>query len=250
MTELTLPSGAVEAYLALPPDHAEGQRHPAVLFFIDAIGLRPQIEQMADRIAAWGYVVLAPNLFHRTGRVADVAPTTDLRLPGERERFFATVTPHLDALTADAADEDVAAYLAALRAMPAVAEGPMGVTGYCFGARLATRAAGHHPGDVAAAAGFHGSRLVTGDADSPHLVLATARAELVYGHADNDPGMQPADVAALGEAIAAAGLTALNEIYPGAPHGFTMADTSMYDEAGAERSFRELEALLARTLHA
>ena len=46
----------------------------------------------------------------------------------------------------------------------------------------------------------------------------------------------------------AAGLTATNEVYPEAPHGYTMNDTSMYQEAGAERSFRELEALLARTL--
>jgi carboxymethylenebutenolidase len=43
-------------------------------------------------------------------------------------------------------------------------------------------------------------------------------------------------------------LTATNEIYPDAPHGYTMADTPEYQEAGAERSFRELEALLARTL--
>jgi carboxymethylenebutenolidase len=48
--------------------------------------------------------------------------------------------------------------------------------------------------------------------------------------------------------LADAGLTATNEVYPGSPHGYTMADTSMYDETGAERSFEALEALLARTL--
>ena len=29
---------------------------------------------MAERIASWGYVVLAPNVFHRSGRAADLAP--------------------------------------------------------------------------------------------------------------------------------------------------------------------------------
>ena len=40
---------------------------PGVLFFMDAIGLRPRIAEMAQRIADWGYVVLAPNVFYRDG---------------------------------------------------------------------------------------------------------------------------------------------------------------------------------------
>ena len=44
---------------------------------MDAFGLRPQIEQMADRIAADGYVVLAPNVFYRPAR----APVVDARRP-------------------------------------------------------------------------------------------------------------------------------------------------------------------------
>ena len=55
---------------------------PGVLFYIDAIGLRPQIEKMADRIASWGYVVLAPNVFYRDGSAAELAPKEDLREPG------------------------------------------------------------------------------------------------------------------------------------------------------------------------
>ncbi|WP_460786640.1 dienelactone hydrolase family protein [Nocardioides maradonensis] len=248
MIDLPLPDGTVEAYLALPPDLAPGETRPGVLFFMDAFGLRPQIEAMAERIAAWGYVVLAPNVFHRTGTVADIAPTADLRIPEERERFFATLRPHFAALTPDRSDADTVAYLAALRARPEVGDGPIGVTGYCMGARLATRAAGNHPDDVAAAAGFHGGRLATEDPDSPHLLLAHARAEVVYGHADLDPSMPPDAVARLGEALAAAGLTATNEVYAGAQHGYTMADTSSYDEAAAERAADALRSLLARTL--
>jgi carboxymethylenebutenolidase len=60
--------------------------------------------------------------------------------------------------------------------------------------------------------------------------------------------MTPANVEQLGRALADAGLTATNEIYQGSPHGYSMNDTSMYDEAGAERSFEVLEALLARCL--
>ena len=58
--------------------------------------------------------------------------------------------------------------------------------------------------------------------------------------------MPPADVARLGAALTAAGLAATNEIYPDAPHGYTMADTNTYQEAGSERHFAELRALLDR----
>ena len=219
-----------------------------MLLFIDAIGLRPQIEAMADRMASWGYVVLAPNVFFRTGSAAALAPTVDLRVPGEREAFISTIGPRMQELTPELIHSDITDYLAALRGLSGVGSGPIGVTGYCMGSRLSMYAAGDHPDDVAAAAGFHGGRLVTEDADSPHRALATARAEFVFGHADNDASMTPEDVAALGEALAAHGLTATNEIYPDAPHGYTMADTSMYQAEGAERAFRELEALFARTL--
>ena len=40
---------------------------------MDAFGLRPQIAEMTGRIAGWGYTVLAPNVFHRNGSVADLA---------------------------------------------------------------------------------------------------------------------------------------------------------------------------------
>ena len=235
--------GLAEAYVARPDDGD----HPGVLFLMDAIGLRPRIAEMCQRIADWGFVVLAPNAFHRAGHIADLAPTADLREPGEREAFFADAMPRVQALTSDLAEQDIAAYLQALRHLPGVADGPVGVTGYCMGARLAVRAANLDPG-VAAVGGFHGGGLVTDAEDSPHRGLGHARAEFVFGHADNDRSMPPEAVEALGRALAEAGLTASNEVYAGAAHGYSMADTSMYDEAATERHFTELEGLFSRTL--
>lgn len=241
MIKVAAADGMAETYRA-------GESGPGVLLFIDAIGLRPQIEVMADRIASWGYVVLAPNLFYRSGDAASLAPKEDLRLPGEREKFFETVGTRMQGLTVECQHSDISAYLAALRAQPGVVDGPIGVTGYCLGARLATYAAGDHPHEVAAAGGFHGGRLATDATDSPHLGLANATAEFVYGHADNDASMPPEQVAVLDEALTANGLIAKNEIYAGAPHGYTMADTSMYREESAERAFTELRLLFGRTL--
>jgi carboxymethylenebutenolidase len=117
-----------------------------------------------------------------------------------------------------------------------------------MGARLAIRAAGRFPGTVAAVGGFHGGGLVTDAPDSPHLAIASSTAEYVFGHADQDGSMPLEAVAALEETLQAADRPHLNEIYERAAHGYTMADTSTYDEAGAERHFTVLRDLLARAL--
>jgi carboxymethylenebutenolidase len=240
--EIETSDGPAEAYLTRPDDAA----HPGVLLYIDAIGLRPRIEEMADRIASWGYVVLAPNVFHRDGRAADLAPTTDLTVAENREKFFAAgVTDRVKALTPDKSDPDARVWVDALLQH---AEAPIGVIGYCMGARLATRTAGLRPDVVAAVGGFHGGGLVTEGRDSPHHLLADARAEFVYGHADGDRSMPRDAVEALGQALEEAGLRHSNEVYAGARHGYTMADTAPYDAAATERHFDALRDLLARTL--
>jgi len=97
---------------------------------------------------------------------------------------------------------------------------------------------------VAACGGFHAGGLVTEEPDSPHQGLKDAKARFVFGHADHDPSMAPAAVARLGETLKDAGLEASNEIYAGAPHGYTMADTSAFHPEATERHFTELRALL------
>lgn len=240
---LTMPDGDAEAYLATAPGGAPA---PGVLFVIDAIGLRPRIEQMADRIASWGYTVLAPNVFYRDGKAAELAPSADLREPGAREAFMPGAMERVRGLTTDLLARDLPAYLSALRSRPETAGEDVGVTGYCMGARIAVRAAGIDAG-VVAVGGWHGGGLMTDGPDSPHHALATARAAFAFGHASHDRSMPPQAVAALGDAITAAGLPVVNEVLPG-PHGYSMADTSAYDEESAERHFASLRTLLDSTL--
>ena len=228
--------GPAEAYLV-------GQG-PGVLFIIDAIGLRPRIRAMCGEIAGWGYTVLAPNVLYRSGTAQETSPAEDLREPGARERFFEQAMPRVGQLTPPRIDADLPAYLSALRAHASGEE--VAVVGYCMGVRIAVRAAAADP-EVVAVAGFHGGRLVTDDEGSPHRVLPQARAEFVFGHASNDRSMPPEQVEALGRALDEAGLSATNEVYDG-PHGFTMADTSMYDEPSARRAMSALHDLLQRTL--
>jgi len=239
--EIAAADGTAEAYLT-----GEAGR-PGVLLYMDAIGLRPRIEEIADRVASWGYVVLAPNVFYRDGRAAELAPRRDLREPGAREEFFVGgVSDRVAALTPDLSGPDTDAWMSTL--LERAGDGPVGVVGYCMGARLAVRTAGQYPGTVAAVGGFHGGGLVTDAEDSPHRAIAGSTAEYAFGHADQDRSMPLDAVVALEATLDDAARPHLNEVYEGAAHGYTMADTSVYDEAGTERHFNVLHGLLARTL--
>jgi carboxymethylenebutenolidase len=182
MLSIELVGGSTEAILALPP---EG-RGPGVLFVMDAFGLRPRIQEMAERIAGWGYVVLAPNVFYADGTVAELAA------PEGTQPRWEDVAPRVARLSGAAVASDIDGYVAALRALPEVGDGPLGAVGFCMGGRVAVRAAGRHPEEIAACAAFHTGGLVTEEADSPHRGLAGARAEFLLAHADNDPSMTPA----------------------------------------------------------
>lgn len=39
---------------------------PGVIFYMDALGVRPEMEEMAERLAASGYFVLLPDLYYRS----------------------------------------------------------------------------------------------------------------------------------------------------------------------------------------
>jgi len=248
LIEIPAADGTAEALVARPSS-GEGP-FPGVILYMDAFGLRPRIQEMAQRIADWGYVVLAPNVFYREGTAAQLAPDTDMTTPEGREAAGAAAFPRVGRLTTDKALPDIDSWVDALARLDGVAPGSIGVVGYCMGARLAMRSATAHPDTVAACGGFHGGGLATEEPDSPHLALGNARARFVFGHADHDRSMDTDAVARLGGALDAAGLKSSNEVYAGAPHGYSMADTSAFHPEATERHFRELRNLLDGTLKA
>lgn len=241
--------GLAEAWVARPEDTERAL--PGVLLFMDAFGLRPQIREMAQRIADGGYVVLAPNVFHRSGSVEEIAPTADLREPEGRDRALEQAIPRMNELTPGLSRADTTRYLEALAELPGVAgDAPVGVIGYCMGARLALRAGGDHPDRVAAVGGFHGGGLVTEEPDSPHRSLASTRAAVLLRHADDDPSMPVEGMDVIASLAEDAGVDLGQSVYPGAPHGYSMADTAMYEPSAAERHFAELQSHLGRHLPA
>ncbi|MEB3369978.1 dienelactone hydrolase family protein [Saccharopolyspora mangrovi] len=242
--DITTPDGVADAYLAHPGGDG---KHPAVLFYMDAFGLRPHLHRMADRLATQGYTVLVPNLFYRAGRTP-VVELPEFIDPGERPEIFQTIGPIMRQLTPELAMRDAGAYLEWLADSPLTTGEPVGVTGYCMGAVMALRTAGNFPERVAAMGGFHGGNLATEAPDSPHLVADKITAEVYFGHADQDHALPPEQIEHLDRALTEAGVRFRAEVYEGAAHGYTQADTAAYDEAGAEHHWVALLDLFQRNL--
>ncbi|MFF4602338.1 dienelactone hydrolase family protein [Streptomyces sp. NPDC001339] len=234
------PDGQADAFAAFP-DH--GERHPGVLMYGDAFGIRPVLREMARELAGHGYYVLVPNFFYRHG------PAPVIELPeyiGEEARpaVIAQLMPLIEAHTTERILRDADAYLSFLTTQPEVGAGPVAVTGYCIGGLLAMRTAAAHPGRVAAVAGFHGP--VGADGPDRDRLLSTLTAQVHLGHAETD--LTPEDLGELNQALDTAGVGYTSEIYPGTVHGFTMSDTDAFNPSALQHHWDRLLPLLDRTL--
>lgn len=212
---------------------------------MDAPGIRPALHQMASRIASAGYLVWLPNLYHRIGREVSVGPTRNH--PDEaanRELMMG----YIRTLTNRSVVDDVKRLVQQLALDAAWNGKPIGLTGYCMSGRFAVLSALEAPGQVACAASYFGTRLVTDEPESPHLRLGQTSAELYFGFADHDPYVPREAVQTLRQSLAAGRVRHQVEIYPGTEHGFVFPDRGSFHQAAAERHWETLFALLQRHL--
>jgi carboxymethylenebutenolidase len=217
---------------------------PAAIFYMDGLGIRPTLFEMGQRLSDGGYVVLLPDLFYRAGPYAPLEP----------KKVFATgdiraALSHLFQSTDNRrAAADTEALLAWLGTRSDVRGTRVGTTGYCMGGAISLTVAGTYPDRIAAAASFHGGNLASDSAMSPHLLAPSIKGRVYVAGADQDGSYPPEMAERLEKALNDAGVQHRCEIYPGALHGWTMADFPIYNEAAAERHWRELLALFTAAL--
>jgi len=241
--------GAMEVRRARPSS-GEGP-WPAVIFCMDGAGLRPSLEAMVRRIADMGYVVFAPDLFHRSGSLMALLPPgsepsalfTRFADPEFRkmwwERFFNVTTDSKNVRT------DMEAVFALIDADPDVRRGAkVGCTGYCMGGHISLKLAGLFGERVGACGSFHGGFLATESPDSPHRFVSGMKGRLYVGAATDDLSFTDEMKERLVGALKDAGVEYTLEVYP-ARHGWCVADSPSFDAASAERHYAALQGVLA-----
>ena len=219
---------------------------PAVILFMDGLAIRPQLMKMGQRMADGGYVVLLPDLFYRAGPYEPIDPKTAFA-SGDVRKVLGPLLASTDSRRAGV--DDTEAFLAYIDTRKDVAGKKVGTTGYCMGGAISLTAAATYPDRIAAAASFHGGNLASDSPLSPHLLASKMKGRIYVAAAVEDPYYPPEMAETLEKTLSDAGVDHRCEVYEGALHGWTMPDAPVYNEAAAERHWKELFALYAATLH-
>lgn len=213
--------------------------HPIVLYLMDAPGIRPDLRDMASRLATAGYYVMLPYLYHRGGPYREFG-ASDEDMHARRD-LMATVTP-------EGIVTDATALLAHADADPAARPGPFGAVGFCMSGGLTLVLARTFPERMRAAASIHGAWLVRDTPDSPHLGLDRVRAEVHLAWVEDDPTAPAEDRATVIEALDAADVPyTLDVVGGGVQHGFAPPG-ERYDRTASERHWERVHSLLRRRL--
>jgi carboxymethylenebutenolidase len=223
----------MRTFLAAPK--AEG-RYPGILCYSDIFQLTGPMLRACSRLAGYGFVVAAPEIYHRIELPGTVIAFDD----GGRTRGLddAARTPVADF---DASCRGALDYLAA---RGDVAVDSLGVAGFCIGGHLAFR--GALQPDVRATVCFYGTGIHNGKLGEDEDAGSLARAEeirgdllMVWGEAD--PHIPPDGRATIRAALEAAGTRFRFSEYP-AEHAFMRDEGPRYDPEATDLAFAEMVA--------
>ena len=238
--KIKTPDGVADCYFVHPATGAAA----GVLVWPDILGLRPAFRQMGKRLAESGYSVLVVNPFYRS----KPAPVVPLGASFSDPETRKTVMGLAGVLNATTHVTDAKAFISWMDTQAAVDKRKkVGTTGYCMGGPIVMRTAAAVPDRVGAGGSFHGGGLVTKNADSPHLLVPTMKAQFLFAVAQNDDEREPESKTILKETFAKANLPAEIEVYPAA-HGWCPPDSAVYNEAQAEKAWSRMLALFGKAL--
>lgn len=228
--------GKVDTFITHPDGAGP---YPGVIIYMDAPGIREELYDIARRVGTVGYYVMLPDLYYRHGRKRYEPGDTDQARLAER----ASVRPDNGQVVSDTEgllkfmDDDSAAR-----------PGAVGAIGYCMSGAFVFCAAATYPERFRATAAMYGTRIVTENEDSPHLLAAKLQGELYCGFAENDVHVPQSEVEALRETLRDCPVTSHIEVHPGTEHAFQFPLRPAYHKEAAERGWERIFAMFQRQL--
>ncbi len=211
-------SPPMQAYVAQP--EANGP-HPGLMVFQEAFGVNAHIRDVTERFAEQGYVAIAPELFHRS------AP------PGLEVAYsdFASVRPHLQLLTQEAAEDDIRATYDWLRSDSKVKRDEISCVGFCMGGKTSFIADSVVP--LRAAVSFYGGGIAPDLLDRAPALHGPIL--LVWG--GRDKHITPELRRSVVDAVAAQHKPYVNAEFSQADHGFFCDQRPAYEPHSAKQAW-------------
>ena len=200
------------AYVAQPDDNA---KHPGVVLIQEWWGIEPHIRDLAHKLAAEGFVVAVPDLFH--GKVVTE--------PDEAQKMVMMIAGNID----KAAREIIGA-LETVKAIPNVEPKKLGLMGFCVGGMLTLVVASRYP-DLGAAVAFY-----PGGYDPKPEDVAKINAPVLAFYGRRDPSIPMEQVDKIEKMFKAAGKDYTAKVYD-AGHAFINPAHGMGDERAAAEAW-------------
>ena len=211
---------------------AEG-RYPGILLYSDIFQLTGPMIRATQRLAGYGFVVAAPEIYHRIEPPGTAIAFDD----AGRERGLADAAQ----TTAAEFDADCRAVLDWLNHHPRVAAGQLGAGGFCIGGHLAFRAALDRGVRATACfypTGVHNGRLGK-DADAGTLARAAEIAgEMLIIFGTLDPHVPADGRMKIEEWLREARVKFEVRLYP-AEHAFMRDEGPRYDPEATDRAWAD-----------
>lgn len=230
MPTVTIPTLTGDARFAGYIARPEGSAKAAVIVIQEIFGVNPGIRQKCDKLAAEGYIALAPDLFWRLQPGIELDPDIAAE--------FTQALDWMGQFNQDAGVRDIQAAITYLREAEGAAK--VGCVGYCLGGRLAFMTAART--DIDASVGYYGVGI------DGLLDEAAAIAHPVMLHIPTADGFVPPEA----QAAMHAGLDDHPKVtlhdYPGLDHGFATEVGKRRDEAAATLADSRTSAFFAETL--
>jgi carboxymethylenebutenolidase len=215
----------MNAYVARPRDSA---RAPGLLVFQEAFGVNAHIRSVADRFAALGFVAVAPELYHRSAAGYEGSYTD-----------FASVMPHMQALTNEGLEADIDASYQWLAGQSGADSSRIACIGFCMGGRVSYMANARVK--LSAAVSFYGGRI------APDLLPLASKqhAPILMFWGGLDTHIPAEQYRAVADALTEAKAVHEQVIFGQADHGFFCDARESYNDIAARQALALVKEFFA-----
>lgn len=217
----------IELYTAIPD--GEGF-FPAIIVLQEAFGVNHHIRDIAERLCAEGYAVVAPDLFHRSGHRVEIDYT-------DSEGYL----PHFKAITIEGLTADLEASYDWLAHLDNVNQEKLGSIGFCLGGRVSFLANTILP--LSAGVSYYGGGL-----DQLADRAAALKGPHLFYWGGLDQHISTESVATIINAVEAAGKDYTTVTISYADHGFNCNERASYHPFAAKEAWAHTLSFLANRL--
>ena len=228
---------AIDAYLCSPEPSGT---YPGIIVVQEIFGVNEHIQDLTARLAAEGYVAIAPAIYQRSAPGFAVGYSEEEVKQG---RKYKVQTQAKELIS------DVRATIDYLYSLPTVKQSRVGTIGFCFGGHVVYLAATLK--DVAATASFYGAQIATwcpGESE-PTITRTEDISGTVYAFfGTEDPLIPNEQTEQIETQLQQHNIPHQVFRYQGATHGFMCDRRESYNPSAAEDAWKKVLDLFSQKL--